>query len=344
MTALEERSKLLEKFSASAIQALNAAREEALRLEFNQVETDHLLLGLVHEQRGLANITLQRHGVTSRQLRMAAERLSGRGYSLARQEDLVFSPDTIRVLGRLIDPRAKLVESADIFLALLEEPNTAAQFLLRDLSLNLGAIVRDVRAKLGSFSEEVEVTEEGETPVLPRHFVPRLLTAEGGQVFEMAEAATRAWGHNLVGTEQLLVGLIDARGGLASQILAAHGARAVVVEAVAARAVGRGSGTLSGDLKPSRWCEEACDLAWGLARKQGLVHVGTGHLLMGLLDLDVAGAMYILDQLDLNLPQIRNDLEDSFLAAPRNPEPQMGRSGEGLNLDNEFPSEDLEIL
>ena len=69
---------MLEKFSASAIQALNAAREEALRLEFSQVDADHLLLGLVHERQGLAARALQKLGVEQRKLRLAVEHLDHR--------------------------------------------------------------------------------------------------------------------------------------------------------------------------------------------------------------------------------------------------------------------------
>lgn len=321
MTPLKERPKLLEKFSASAIQALNAAREEALRLEFNQVDTDHLLLGLVHEQRGLANVTLQRHGVTPKKLRLAAERLSGRGYSLARQEDLVFAPDTIRVLARVADPQARLVESSDLFLALLRESDTAAQHLLTGLALDLAVVAEEVKIKMGASLDELEAAGEGGDIVLPRHFVPRLLTEAGGQVFDAAFAGTRAWGHNFVGTEQLLAALVVITEGLAAKVLANHGVQPAAIEAVVARSIGRGSGTIPGRLMLSRWCEEACDVAWALARKQGLRQVGTGHLLLGLLELDVGGALFILDQLDLNLPQIRDDVEASFLAEPGQAEP-----------------------
>lgn len=340
MTSLKGRPKLLEKFSASAIQALNAAREEALRLEFNQVDTDHLLLGLVHEQRGLANTTLQRHGVTSRQLRLAAERLSGRGYSLARQEDLVFAPDTIRVLARVADPQARLVESADLFLALLREGDTAAQHLLTDLALDPTAVAEEVKTRLGALRDELEQGGEAGAVVLPRHFVPRLLTEPGRRVFDAAFAATRVWGHNLVGTEQLLVALLSVSEGLAAKVLAHHGVQPRLVEAVAARAIGRGSGTIPGRLMLSRWCEEACDMAWTVARKQGLQQVGSGHLLLGLLELDVGGALYILDQLDLNLPQIRDDIEASLMAHPGQAEPADCAPADFMPLDEDALPED----
>ncbi|MEB3329837.1 MAG: Clp protease N-terminal domain-containing protein [Candidatus Sericytochromatia bacterium] len=312
---------MLEKFSAGAIQALNAAREEALRLEFNHVDVDHLLLGLAHEQRGLCLRVLQRHGVAARRLRLAVEQCSGRGYSLARQEDLVFAPGTIRVLARAAAARPRLVESQDLFLALLDEPDTAGLAVLTELGLSPAGLRGEAARLAGVVREEAEAGAPAEGVVLPRHFTPRLLTPAGQSVLSYAHAAARFFGHTLVGTEQLLAGLVYVRSGLAAKVLEAHGVDPLRVEAVAARAIGRGSGTVAGRLTRSRWCEEVCESAWSVARKQGLGQVGTGHLLIGLLELDVGGALYILDQLDLNLGQLRDDVEGALAAVPHDPEP-----------------------
>jgi ATP-dependent Clp protease ATP-binding subunit ClpA len=313
---------VLEKFSAGAIQALNAAREEALRLEFNHVDVDHLLLGLAHEQRGLCLRVLQRHGVVARRLRLAVEQCSGRGYSLARQEDLVFAPGTIRVLARAVAARPRLVESQDLFLALLAEPDTTALAALAGLGLAPAALLTEAERLAGAAREEAEVGLPEAEVVLPRHFSPRLLTPAAQSVLSYAHAAARFFGHTVVGTEQLLTGLIYVRSGLAAKVLEAHGVDPLRVEAVAARAIGRGSGTVAGRLSQSRWCDEVCESAWGVARKQGLAQVGTGHLLIGLLELDVGGALYILDQLDLNLGQLRDDVEGALAATPHEAEPE----------------------
>ena len=327
---------MLEKFSAGAIQALNAAREEALRLEFTQVDTDHLLLGLVHEHRGLANRLLTRHSVGPRQLRLAVEQLSGRGYSMARQEDLVFSAGTIRVLARTAMRRPTLVESQDVFHALLLEPDTAAEALLRHLGLDPEVLRTEAEALLaGGLSEDAE-TPAVEARVLPRRFVQRLLTPAGQSVLSYAYAATRFFGHTIVGTEQLLAALLYVRTGLAAKVLEANGVDALEVEAVASRVIGRGSGTLPGRLSLSRWCEEVLDQAWIVARKLGHERVGTGHILLGLIDLDVGGALYILDQLDVNLAQIRYDVEAAFEAAAGDPEPEDGQLDRAFEADEDL--------
>ena len=313
---------MLERFSARAIQALNAAREEALRLEFNQVDTDHLLLGLVHESRGMAAKLLMRNQVTQRRLRLAVEQVSGRGYSMARMEDLVFAPGTIRVLARTADRRPTLVESQDVFLGLLAEPDTAIDPVLKALGLDRQVLLSAAEDSLATRPHEDAATPEEGERVLPKRFVPRLLTPAGQSVLSYAFAAARFFGHTWVGTEQVLTGLLDVKSGLAARVLAVNGVDALAVEAVTARVIGRGSGTVAGRLSLSRWAEEIFDAAWGVARKFGHEQVGTGHVLLALLDLDVGGALYILDQLDVNMAQIRYDVEAAFEAAPGDPEPE----------------------
>lgn len=320
---------MLEKFSGSAIQAINAAREEALRLEFNQVDTDHLLLGLSHETRGVIARTLQKHGVDVRKLRMAVEQVSGRGYSMIRQEDLMFSAGALRALARAAQDHPTLVESQDVLVALLRDRECRAF----EVVSHLGLSPETMAATVELFSkDDSHPAPEGE--VLPSRFTMRLLTDEARQVIAHANETTRRFGHTIVGTEQLLTGLLSVSGSLAAQVLAACGVEALTVEAVASRVIGRGSGTVNGRLSLSRWTEQVLEQAWAEARRLKHRRVGTGHVLLGLTQLDVGGALYILDHLDIDLSQIRFDVEQAFAAAPGEPEPAQayarGDSDEGL--------------
>lgn len=292
-----------------------------MRLAFHQVDTDHLLLGLLHEQRGLANRLLQRQGLHAKKLRLAVEHLSGRGYSLARQEELVFAPGTLRVLARLNQPALRLVESQDLFKALLEEPDTVAQRLLAQLGLEREPLLEAFQALAAQSEAEQAAEHAEELPLRPRRFARRLLTPAAQSVLSYAYAAARFYGHTIVGTEQLFTGLLYVRSGLAAKLLEAHGVDPLEVEAVAYQAIGRGSGTMPGRLKLSRWSEEVCENAWAIARAAGLAQVGTGHLLLALLDLDVGGALFILDQLEVSLVAVRDDLEQAFRRAPGQAEP-----------------------
>lgn len=321
---------MLEKFSAAAIQALNAAREEALRLEFSHVDTDHLLLGLVHEREGVAARVLRKLGVEQRKLRLAIEQRSGRGYSLVRQEELVFSDGTLRTLARAAGANPTLVESADIFRALLDEQDSAVVGVFENLGLTREVLAETLDALR---SGPVDTAPAPETNVKPARFNLRLLTPAAQSVLSYAYAATRFYGHTIVGSEQLLAGLLYVRMGLASKVLGANGVDPLEVEAVASRVIGQGSGTVSGRLTLTRFCDQIFEHAWEEARRLGYSQVGTGHVLLGLIRLDAGGALYILDHLGLNLAQIRLDVEQAFQDAPGDPEPES--LGMGANFDGE---------
>lgn len=307
---------MLERFSASAIQAINAAREEALRLEFDQVDTDHLLLGLSHETRGVIARTLQKHAVDVRKLRMAVEQVSGRGYSMIRQEDLMFSPASLRALARAAQDHPTLVESQDVLVAVLRDGEGRAARVLAQLGLS----PEEVASTVERFSKDDGAPAPDEE-VLPTRFAMRWLTDTARQVIEHANDAARRFGHTIVGTEQLLTGLLSVPDSLGAQVLSANGVHSLQVEAIASRVIGRGSGTVAGRLTLSRWTEQVLEQAWIEARRLKHNRVGTGHVLLGLTQLDVGGALYILDHLDINLAQIRFDVEQAFEAAPGDPEP-----------------------
>jgi ATP-dependent Clp protease ATP-binding subunit ClpA len=312
---------VFEKFSAQAIQALNAAREEALRLEFSQVNAEHLLLGISHERRGVAARCLQRRGIEQKHLRLAVEHLAGRGYSLIRAEDLIFSPEVLRALARAAKSNATPVESHHLFQALLAEHDGAACAVLKHLRIEIEALSREAYALA---REDVSTgISPLEAPELPVHFTPRLLTPEALEALARAFETARAQGHTLVGTEQVLTGLLEASAGLAPRVLSTVGASVLAVAAVAYGALGHGSGAATYRRGFSLRVREALERSWIEAKRHGHTRIGTGHILWGLLEAEAGGALYILDRLELDLVLVRDELERAFAAAPGDPEPPM---------------------
>src|SRR5512147_700892 len=83
LTACKKRctvmSDKLDKFTKRARRVLTLAQEEALRLNHNYIGTEHLLLGLVREENGVAVKVLRELGVEPSQVIRAVERTVGRG-------------------------------------------------------------------------------------------------------------------------------------------------------------------------------------------------------------------------------------------------------------------------
>ena len=62
-------------FTPRAVLALKDALTEARRVGHRQIHTDHLLLGLLREAGGIAEMELSKHGVTLRKARRVARRV-----------------------------------------------------------------------------------------------------------------------------------------------------------------------------------------------------------------------------------------------------------------------------
>ena len=68
-----------ERFTRRARQSLSMAQEEAQRMNHGYIGTEHLLLGLMREQEGIASRVLTELGLTLGQVQRAVERIVGRG-------------------------------------------------------------------------------------------------------------------------------------------------------------------------------------------------------------------------------------------------------------------------
>jgi ATP-dependent Clp protease ATP-binding subunit ClpC len=70
---------VFERFTERARQVVVRAQDEARRLKHNYIGTEHLLLGLLAEEEGLANRVLETFGVTLADVRELAVEIVGKG-------------------------------------------------------------------------------------------------------------------------------------------------------------------------------------------------------------------------------------------------------------------------
>jgi ATP-dependent Clp protease ATP-binding subunit ClpA len=95
-------SKHLSRFNGHAQQVLSLAREEALSFHHQYIGTEHLLLGLLCEQDGLAALALAKLGVALDPVRAAVEKKMGRGDQPV-EEDIDYVPRARKVLSLALD-------------------------------------------------------------------------------------------------------------------------------------------------------------------------------------------------------------------------------------------------
>jgi ATP-dependent Clp protease ATP-binding subunit ClpC len=95
-------SKHLSRFNEHAQHVLSLAREEALSFNHSYIGTEHLLLGLLREQEGLAALALEKLGVAPDPVRTAVEKKIGRG-NLPGVEEIDYVPRVRKVLSLALD-------------------------------------------------------------------------------------------------------------------------------------------------------------------------------------------------------------------------------------------------
>jgi ATP-dependent Clp protease ATP-binding subunit ClpA len=317
---------VLSNFSAKAIEAIERAREEAKRLEFNQVDSDHLLLGLLAEGNGVAARALKTMGYDLRKARFATEQISGRGYMGTDLDQLTFSAACTRIFDAALAIAGKtepvLVDTQDLLFAILRLRESRGAKVLLQMQVDLDAFEgRLMEIRNQDLASPTPAPPDPLHAMLPQRFNPRLLSELGEQVWDAAHQMARSFGHTIVGTEHLLIALLAVEEGLASQVLRQNGLTRVEVEAVVHRVIGRGSGTIPEKLMLSRLGGATLEAAWSEARLRHHEQVGTGHMLYGLLQLDAGGALAILDMLRINLAGVQYDLEQAFDEEPEAVEP-----------------------
>jgi len=95
-------SKHLSRFNEHAQHVLSLACEEALSFNHQFIGTEHLLLGLLREQEGLAALVLEKLGVALDPVRAAVENKMGRGNHPV-EEEIDYVPRARKVLSLALD-------------------------------------------------------------------------------------------------------------------------------------------------------------------------------------------------------------------------------------------------
>jgi Clp amino terminal domain, pathogenicity island component/ClpX C4-type zinc finger len=142
-------SAALDRLAADAREALTLAQEEARALNHNYIGTEHILLGLLRVERGLAAWLLASLGVRLEQARTALEdRLVGRGATPPPPGALSMTPRSKKALELALKEAKRLrsvhVGGEHLLLALVRIRDGVAARILRELGIDEDA----VRARL----------------------------------------------------------------------------------------------------------------------------------------------------------------------------------------------------
>ena len=133
-------------------------------------------------------------------------------------------------------------------------------------------------------------------------------TEKAIKVIMLAQEEARRLGHNFVGTEQVLLGLIGEGTGVAAKALKSMGVNLKDARAEVEKIIGRGSGFVAVEIPFTPRAKRVLELSWDEARQLGHNYIGTEHLLLGLIREGEGVAARVLENLNVDLNKVRTNV------------------------------------
>nr|YP_009396684.1 Clp protease ATP binding subunit [Vertebrata australis]ARW65870.1 Clp protease ATP binding subunit [Vertebrata australis] len=133
-------------------------------------------------------------------------------------------------------------------------------------------------------------------------------TEKAIKVIMLAQEEARRLGHNFVGTEQILLGLIGEGTGIAAQVLKSMNVNLKDARIEVEKIIGRGSGFVAVEIPFTPRAKRVLELSLEEARQLGHNYIGTEHLLMGLVREGEGVAARVLENLSVSVASIRTEV------------------------------------
>jgi ATP-dependent Clp protease ATP-binding subunit ClpC len=153
---------MFERYTERARRVLFFARYEATQLGSTSIETEHLLLGLIREGKGLTSRIFARSHLSLESIRKEIEGRTVFRDKVSTSVDIPFSPETKRVLQFSAEEADRLLHTyigtEHLLLGLLREEHSVASSILYEKGMRLSSVRDDI----------VQLLNEKTTPVRPK--------------------------------------------------------------------------------------------------------------------------------------------------------------------------------
>ncbi len=156
----------MERFTQRARRVLSLAHQEAERMRQNYIGTEHLLLGLIREEGGVAGRVLRELGLEPDRVQEMVERLTGTSNYRGGKLDL--SPGTQQVLEHAVDEARRMghhyIGTEHLLLGLVRYGEGVAVDVLRRMGVTPDQIRRQTRRVLQESSATRRTTQDKQSP------------------------------------------------------------------------------------------------------------------------------------------------------------------------------------
>ncbi len=276
---------MFERFTERSRLVVAFASDEARTLGHADLGTEHILLGLIREEDGLAGRVLASLEITLEHVRSEVVRIAGQGDEVTSGQ-IPFTPRAKKVLELALREALSLghnyIGTEHILLGLVRENEGVATRILLDLDADAEKIRNEIVPVFSGHRRGFPRPRAGRGGSEPTTGPPRF-TRGARTVLVLAQEEARALTHTRMGTEHILLGLLREQHGLAARLLDALEITLDDVRAQVVAIAGRGTETATGHLPFTPQAKNALECARREARSLDHDSVGTEHILLAIL-------------------------------------------------------------
>ena len=156
------------------------------------------------------------------------------------------------------------------------------------------------------------------------------------RVVVLAQEEARKLNHNYIGTEHLLLGLIQEGEGVAAKALETFQVNLEAVRSQVVEVIGRGSSPPSGHIQFTPRAKKVLELSLREALQLGHNYIGTEHILLGLIREGEGVAAKVLVKLGVDLERLRNQVLKSLTGSSAAGELTAGEGAAGTLMLDQF--------
>jgi ATP-dependent Clp protease ATP-binding subunit ClpA len=282
---------VFEKLTQDSINVLSQAREEATLGGWDAMQVEHVLLGCLAYGKGIAAYALKKNSMhieTARELFDKQPRddkppaTGDSSLSLQVESLLALANDFA------MDRGDTFIDTEHLLLALLEFKNWRTRDVFDHFGVDLDRVRADVdvsiehQLEVESSQEDTEKTRADAATNADAHLYS-LFREDAMRVVMVAQEEARKLGHNFVGSEQLLLGVVEGSGAAAG-VFKKQKITLNQVRTEVEKVIGRGSGYVVSDIpltpKGKQILMDARDQALITRSKD----VGPEHILLAILE------------------------------------------------------------
>ena len=286
---------MFDHFTDRAKKIFNLARRESERFHHEYLGTEHMLLGILREGTGVGSHALRNMGVDLGEACAATERVLETGPPASLPDQLPFTTSAKKVLELSMEESGSLghnyIGSEHLLLGLIRENGGTAATVLKGLGVGLEDARKQVQAYLddGEWAQRQE-REQGREKE-PARAPPRTgagvfgrFTDRAKKTMNLARQEAQRFNHEYLGTEHVLLGLVLEGGGPGASVLRNMGIDLGELKARTEKQIKACPSLVTmGKIPFTPRCKKMLELAIQESKGLGHDHIGSEHLLLGLI-------------------------------------------------------------